>query len=104
MLKEDVLQYIESSPKVSDVLAEVEVGDTTQKYGKVLATPAVRRMASEEGVNLSEVQGTGEDGRVLKEDLQRHVEAERSMCVTEFLTVELDLYSKTSCLGTESTY
>ncbi|VDD92134.1 unnamed protein product, partial [Enterobius vermicularis] len=41
--------------------------------GKVLATPAVRRIAAEHKVNLNTVKGTGKDGRVLKEDLLRHI-------------------------------
>ena len=44
---------------------------------KVLATPAVRRVAREWGVALSDVTGTGEGGRVLKEDVLRHVEGIR---------------------------
>jgi len=36
---------------------------------KVLATPAVRRIAMENNINLADVQGTGKDGRVLKEDI-----------------------------------
>jgi len=36
---------------------------------KVLATPAVRRIAMENNVNLADVQGTGKEGRVLKEDI-----------------------------------
>ena len=42
---------------------------------KVLATPAVRRVAREWGVSLSDIWGSGEGGRVLKEDILRHVEA-----------------------------
>ena len=36
---------------------------------KALATPAVRRMCSEHGINITEIQGSGKEGRVLKEDI-----------------------------------
>ncbi|MDA2938564.1 2-oxo acid dehydrogenase subunit E2, partial [Acidobacteria bacterium AH-259-A15] len=39
--------------------------------GPVLATPAVRRLAREMGVELSQVQGSGPRGRVTREDLER---------------------------------
>ena len=38
-----------------------------------LATPAVRRITREHGVNVEDIQGTGKDGRVLKEDVHKHV-------------------------------
>ncbi|KAJ1346051.1 Dbt1p [Parelaphostrongylus tenuis] len=37
--------------------------------GKVLATPAVRRIAMENKIDLKKVKGSGRDGRVLKEDV-----------------------------------
>ncbi|KAF2094648.1 hypothetical protein NA57DRAFT_68653 [Rhizodiscina lignyota] len=36
-----------------------------------LATPAVRRITKELNVEITDVQGTGKDGRVLKEDVQK---------------------------------
>ena len=40
---------------------------------KVLATPAVRRIAMEYGVSLADIYGSGKEGRVLKEDILAHV-------------------------------
>ena len=37
--------------------------------GKFLATPAVRMLALKNKVNLHDIQGTGKDGRILKEDI-----------------------------------
>ncbi|OAQ15084.1 dihydrolipoamide acetyltransferase [Bibersteinia trehalosi Y31] len=37
------------------------------------ATPVIRRLAREFGVNLDKVQGTGRKGRIVKEDLQAYV-------------------------------
>ncbi|KAK7753216.1 hypothetical protein SLS62_004735 [Diatrype stigma] len=43
-----------------------------------LATPAVRHLSKELDVDIIDIQGTGKDGRVLKEDIYRFVEARKS--------------------------
>lgn len=47
--------------------------------GKTLATPAVRKMAMEHGISLSDITGTGKEGRVLKEDILRHIVTMKGM-------------------------
>lgn len=42
--------------------------------GKVLATPAVRRIAREHDLDLQQVPGSGRNGRVLKEDILGYLE------------------------------
>ncbi|TKC40987.1 hypothetical protein EI555_000628, partial [Monodon monoceros] len=44
------------------------------KGQKTLATPAVRRLAMENNIKLSEVVGSGKDGRILKEDILSYLE------------------------------
>ncbi len=43
--------------------------------GKVLATPVTRKIAAEHGIDLSKVGGSGPNGRVLKADVLKVVEA-----------------------------
>ncbi len=46
--------------------------------GKVRAIPSVRKLAQELGVDLSQVKGSGGDGRILREDVLRVVESQRA--------------------------
>ncbi|KAK5718328.1 hypothetical protein LTR17_015682 [Elasticomyces elasticus] len=47
-----------------------------------LATPAVRHLTKELKVSITDVQGTGKDGRVLKEDVHRHVQSQSASIST----------------------
>ena len=61
---------------------EVDVAPVTQSAaaqqpvvntGKVVASPLAKKIASEKGINLSHVAGTGENGRVIKRDIENYV-------------------------------
>jgi pyruvate dehydrogenase E2 component (dihydrolipoamide acetyltransferase) len=54
--------------------APVETGETAARLARgpeVLATPAVRKLAKDLGVDLSRVEGTGPGGRVSEEDVRK---------------------------------
>ena len=59
------------------VSIEHETPETPKVKGKhaSLATPAVRHLSKELNVDILEIDGTGKDGRVLKEDIYRFVES-----------------------------
>ncbi|WP_416304860.1 dihydrolipoyllysine-residue acetyltransferase [Neptunicella sp. SCSIO 80796] len=51
----------------------------TKSAGKALASPAVRRLAREQDINIHEVPGSGKKGRVMKEDITAFVEGDKTV-------------------------
>jgi 2-oxoisovalerate dehydrogenase E2 component (dihydrolipoyl transacylase) len=64
--------------KLNETAAESAMAKGTQGaaplYGKVPASPAVRRLVREHSLQLTEIAGSGKDGRVLKEDVLAHLD------------------------------
>jgi 2-oxoisovalerate dehydrogenase E2 component (dihydrolipoyl transacylase) len=68
-LQEVERKLIEPSPELSPVMTKQCKSETA------IMTPAVRHLLKELNLEVSNIQGTGRAGRVLKEDVQRHVAA-----------------------------
>ena len=62
-----------SSPQAASATQAPAMTQQPSSPGKVYAGPAVRRLAREMGVPLSEVQGTGVAGRIVKDDVKAFV-------------------------------
>lgn len=73
---EDALKPAVEKPKevsVNDKPGKVQESLTSKKVLS-FATPAVRRIAKENSINIVEVQGSGPKGRVLKGDILGHIQ------------------------------
>ncbi len=53
------------------------VEQPAEEEGMVRASPLAKRMAEEEGLNLSQVQGSGPQGRVVKRDIEQALETRK---------------------------
>lgn len=63
---------IETSTRSGAVQDEV-TEDNDEDQGDIHAGPGVRRLAREFGIDLNKIKGSGQKGRILKEDLQKFV-------------------------------
>ncbi|MDT8336975.1 MAG: dihydrolipoamide acetyltransferase family protein [Candidatus Izemoplasmatales bacterium] len=63
-----VVGKLEVSEEV--IASAVQEKDEEAKSTRVLATPVARKLASDLGVNINDVKGTGEHGRVLRTDIE----------------------------------
>ncbi len=71
MIRDAQLGLLDSIP--SDLLfEEAPVGAHIWESSRVFVSPLARRMAEEIGINLSEVKGSGENGRVIKRDIENY--------------------------------
>jgi len=59
------IKEINSDIKNKEIKKEIISG------GKVIASPAVRKAASEKGINLNKIQGSGDQGQIIMSDLDK---------------------------------
>ena len=72
--KEEAAAPVKQEQKAAAPAAKAESkGEFAENDAYVHATPVIRRLAREFGVNLAKVKGTGRKGRILREDVQTYV-------------------------------
>ncbi|MCF6147648.1 MAG: 2-oxo acid dehydrogenase subunit E2 [Candidatus Kuenenia sp.] len=68
-------QKEEKRPEISEAAAPVDKGEVHERR----YSPLVRKLAEEYSVNLSEVKGTGEFGRVTKKDIMGYISSRQAI-------------------------
>lgn len=67
-------EVIASSKEIPPSTEGQEVMPQSRKKKKILATPVARKMAKDLGVDITTIDGTGPNGRVMKEDIRKAAE------------------------------
>lgn len=57
----------------------------TASGGRIFASPLAKKMAEEKGINLSQVKGSGENGRIVKRDIENFTPSQASASVGKFV-------------------
>lgn len=74
--KEEVIVKNETPVKVESKVETVSVeSHVTKTTGKAYASPSIRRLAREYGVDLTLVNGTGPKNRILKDDIRLYIKS-----------------------------
>lgn len=63
---------------VAAPVATAAPAEAKPSNGKVVTSPAIRRRAKEAGLDLTQVPGSGAGGRILRSDLEQHLQQQRS--------------------------
>ncbi len=53
--------------------------------GRIFVSPLAKKLAEEKGINLSEVQGSGENGRIIKRDIENYTPSTSTASVGKFV-------------------
>ncbi|WP_435413058.1 pyruvate dehydrogenase complex dihydrolipoamide acetyltransferase [Psychroserpens mesophilus] len=66
-------------------VAEKSQPSKSTTNGRVFVSPLAKKMAEEKGINLSQVNGSGENGRIVKRDIENFTPAAQSASVGKFV-------------------
>ncbi|MFY0603431.1 MAG: pyruvate dehydrogenase complex dihydrolipoamide acetyltransferase [Flavobacteriaceae bacterium] len=61
------------APKQETIEAPVvEVSATSSQGGRIFASPLAKKIAKDKGINLADLKGSGENGRIVKKDVENY--------------------------------
>ena len=78
------------SVKENNSIQEPEISEENIQSTRILASPLAKRIASEKNIDLSKIKGSGDNGRIIKSDLD-NVSEEQSSISDKFTNKEIDI-------------
>lgn len=80
-----------ASTEAKDTKASEETKETVETVSdgkRIFISPLAKKIAEEKGINISQIKGTGENGRIVKSDVENFTPAAVSASVTETAKAE----------------
>ena len=78
------------SVKENNSIQEPEISEENIQSTRIFASPLAKRIASEKNIDLSKIKGSGDNGRIIKSDLD-NVSEEQSSISDKFTNKEIDI-------------
>jgi len=78
----------ETTSKTSETITTNSVvvqATTTASGGRILASPLAKKIAKEKGINLAQVKGSGEGGRIIKNDIENFTPSQSGSSTMSFV-------------------
>lgn len=60
------------APKQEVAAAPTETATASSSGGRIFASPLAKKIAKDKGINLADIQGSGENGRIVKRDVENY--------------------------------
>jgi pyruvate dehydrogenase E2 component (dihydrolipoamide acetyltransferase) len=73
IVKEEPKTIVTEPVKKTNEVIETPQTVITTTSGRIIASPLAKKIANEKGINLATVTGTGENGRIVKSDVENYI-------------------------------
>ncbi|MBC2839576.1 pyruvate dehydrogenase complex dihydrolipoamide acetyltransferase [Robiginitalea sp. SC105] len=73
----------DSKPGAGDATPQTTSGDSASEDGRIFVSPLARKMAEDKGIDLKEVSGSGDNGRIVKRDIENFTPSAKPAVVAQ---------------------
>ena len=92
---QEKIEIIEEDKEIEVVKEELEIENvpepiskTTSSTKRIFISPLARKLAKERGISISEIKGTGENGRIIKSDVENYTSSSKDAKSKTFVGIE----------------
>ncbi|WP_271406460.1 pyruvate dehydrogenase complex dihydrolipoamide acetyltransferase [Tenacibaculum soleae] len=77
------------TPKKEEVKAVAETATNNSSGGRIFASPLAKKIAKDKGINLADINGSGENGRIVKKDVENYTPAATTQAISSTTSTDI---------------